>query len=99
MVAAVATLEPDAAAKRAQVAMLAWMRPPGSQPTQLARLRYIRSATPLSDRISPSRTKSGMAMRMYEFIVLHTMFPTMLGRIPIDIASAPKASMTSAAPT
>jgi hypothetical protein len=55
MVAAVATEEPEIAAKTVEDATLVWSRPPGSQVSQSESERYMRWATSLCTRISPIR--------------------------------------------
>ena len=48
-------------ANMAQAAMLECIRPPGSHGIQSTSALYIRSAMPERSRISPSRTKNGIA--------------------------------------
>ena len=59
-VAAVATDEPDVAAKIAQAPILECIRPPGIQDSHLIMASYMRSATPARSRISPSRMNIGI---------------------------------------
>ena len=87
MVAAVATLEPEVAANRAQAAMLVCSRPPGSQRSHSASAPYMRSATPLRSRISPSRMKSGTATSRNSFIVVQARLPIIADRMPPPVAS------------
>ncbi len=61
MVAAVATLDPEVAANIAQAAIFECIRPPGSQGIHSTSALYMRSAMPERSRISPSRTKNGIA--------------------------------------
>ena len=62
MVAAVATLEPDTAAKIAQEKMLATASPPGRKPTQRAIARKRPRPMPECSRMPLMNTKSGTAM-------------------------------------
>ncbi len=75
MVAAVAALEPETAANRAQEAMLECKRPPGMGDNQFDRIRYMRSAIPLRTRISPIIIKSGTATRIKLLFVFQAICP------------------------
>ena len=97
--AEVATLEPEVAANSAQVAMLVCSRPPGNHCSQAASALYMRSATPLRVRISPSRMNSGMATSRNSFIVLHMVLPIMLGSTCMLIQSLTTAVMKIALAT
>ena len=78
IVAAVATLEPEVAANRAQAPMLECIRPPGSQESHCRIESYIPVAIPERNRISPSRINNGMATRVYSVPVDHITIPMAL---------------------
>ena len=63
-VAAVATEEPDDAAKIAHEPMLACMSPPGSHDSHCITALYMRCAMPARSMISPRRMNIGTATRM-----------------------------------
>ena len=75
IVAAVATLDPEVAANIAHAAMLECMSPPGSHGIQSTSAPYMRSAMPERSRISPSRTKNGMATSRKLFDVAQAISP------------------------
>ena len=60
MVAAVATLEPEVAAKRALAAIFVCSSRPGMRVIHMASVWYMRSVIPERISSSPSRMKSGM---------------------------------------
>ena len=64
IVADVATLDPEQAAKIAQETMLVWIRPPGRKNIHLDITRYIFSPIPLRFINSPIKTNRGTATRM-----------------------------------
>ena len=76
MVAAVATLEPETAAKIAQEKMLATASPPGRKPTQ--RATAVKSPLPIPEcrRIPLMKTKRGTAMKEKLVALDHAMDPT-----------------------
>ena len=76
MVAAVATLEPETAAKIAQEKMLATASPPGRKPTQ--RATAVKSPLPMPEcrRIPLMNTKRGTAMKEKLVALDHAMEPT-----------------------
>ena len=73
MVAAVATLEPEQAANKAQEAMLVCNSPPGISATQRERAVYISSARPLRSTSSPIMIKRGMANHVQSLYVPHAL--------------------------
>src|SRR2546425_356947 len=76
MVAAVATLEPETAAKIAQEKTLATASPPGRKPTQ--RATAVKSPRPMPEwrRIALMKTKSGTAMKEKLVAFDHATDPT-----------------------
>ena len=75
MVAAVAALDPDVAANRAQAPTLECIRPPGSQLTHWVTAEYMRSAMPARSRISPSRMNSGTVRNRKVAVEVHASSP------------------------
>lgn len=75
MVAAVATEDPEIAAKIEHAPMLECSRPPGKGASQSDKVRYIRSVTPARTRISPSRMNKGMQVRMKSLSTPHIVLP------------------------
>ena len=76
IVAAVATLDPEVAAKSAQAPMLACIVPPGSQDSHSTSAAYIRSATPERTSISPRSTKNGIATSVSEAMLCQATSPS-----------------------
>ena len=76
MVADVATLEPETAAKIAQEKMLATASPPGRKPTQ--RATAVKSPLPMPEcsRMPLMKTKSGTAIKEKLVALDHAMEPT-----------------------
>src|SRR3546814_8004692 len=74
-VAAVATLEPEVAAKRALAPMFACISPPGSHDSHRLIEPYIFSARPERSRISPSMMNRGMATSRNSLLVLQVTSP------------------------
>ena len=72
IVAAVATDEPETAAKIELAPTLVCNRPPGNGANQIDSVRYIRSVTPLRSKSSPSSTKSGMEVSRKSFMNDHS---------------------------
>ena len=68
-VAAVATEEPEDAAKMAQEPMFACMSPPGSHDSHCTTALYMRRAMPARSMISPSRMNIGTATRMNSLLL------------------------------
>ncbi len=75
MVAAVATDEPEVAAKIEQDTILACISPPGSHESQPATALYIRLAMPDRRMISPIRMNIGMAISRKFFCCSHVFSP------------------------
>src|SRR5829696_6384123 len=100
MVAAVATLEPDVAAKTMQAPMLACISPPGSQESHWLIDAYSRSAIPDRSRISPSRINSGTLTKRKLLEADQTISPMArcTGRFEKSCAST-RARISSAAAT
>ena len=80
IVAEVATLDPEQAAKMAQDTMLVWIRPPGRKNIHLDMTRYIFSPIPLRFINSPIRTNRGTATRMKLVLDSHALFAMMFQR-------------------
>ena len=80
MVADVATLEPEQAAKMAQEAILVWISPPGRKEIQRETAPYIFSPMPLRSINSPIKRNSGTAIKMKFVFVSHALFPMMFQR-------------------
>ena len=80
MVAEVATLEPEQAAKMAHETILVWIRPPGSHQIQRVIPAYIRSPMPLRFISSPIRMNSGTATRMKLVFPSQDLFAMMFHR-------------------
>ena len=76
MVAAVATLEPDTAAKMAHEKMLATASPPGRKPTQ--RATAVKRPLPMPEwsRIPLMKTKRGTAMKEKLVALVQAIDPT-----------------------
>src|SRR4030095_5116156 len=72
IVAAVATEDPDVAAKSAQAPMLVCSRPPGIPPRHADSAVDIRSAMPERSRSSPSSTNSGTQVSRFSLSVPQT---------------------------
>ena len=77
MVAEVATLEPEQAAKTAQDAMLVCSRPPGRKTSQRDSAPYMRSPMPERSISSPMSRNSGTATRMKLVLLSQALLPRM----------------------
>ena len=75
MVAAVATLDPDTAAKTEQEAILVCIKPPGKKLSQPPNDVYNRSVIPLRSNISPIRINKGTATRTKLVLGVHARSP------------------------
>ena len=68
-VAAVATLDPELAAKIVQDPILACINPPGSHESHWITAAYMRRAIPARSIISPSNMNIGTATRMNSLLL------------------------------
>ena len=81
-VAAVATLEPEDAAKIAHEPMFACIRPPGSHDSHWITASYMRFAMPARSMISPSRMNIGTATSTNSLLLSHVNSPIATARRP-----------------
>ena len=77
MVADVATLEPEQAAKTAHETMLVWINPPGRNHSQREIVAYMRSPIPLRFISSPISMKTGTATKMKLVFPSHALLAMM----------------------
>jgi hypothetical protein len=75
IVAAVATDDPEVAAKSALEATLVCIKPPGNQFTQRSRARNMSDAIPVRSRISPIRMNNGTATSTNSVLADHVISP------------------------